>query len=233
MNRFDLEIMLFFNSFANQSKAFDEMVCTFASNPLVKGGFVIPILWWLWFRNRGEYRDKEYVLATLIACFIAIFVARTLSMVLPFRPRPVHNPAIHFVLPYSADPTVLSGWSAFPSDHAALFFVLATGILLLSRWLGICAYVHSFIFICLPRIYLGLHQPTDIVAGAALGILLGMLIRFDRVRWIMTHRALRVEEDCPGFFYVCFFFVSYQVVLLFDPIRHLARGLVSCVKHLT
>jgi undecaprenyl-diphosphatase len=57
---------------------------------------------------------------------------------------------------------------SFPSAHATYAFMMAT---LLTHWFpryGIGFYIIAG-FIAWTRIYLGLHYPTDIFAGALLG----------------------------------------------------------------
>lgn len=81
------------------------------------------------------------------------------------RPAPPH-PVTH-----------LSSWS-FPSGHA-VGMTLACAVVLLTWWprLGIlarrAAAVVSVVLVavtCLDRVLLGVHFPTDVVAGAALGL---------------------------------------------------------------
>jgi len=57
---------------------------------------------------------------------------------------------------------------SFPSAHAAFSFAMAT---LLSQWFPRYRIIFFFIagFIGWTRIYLGLHYPTDVIAGAILG----------------------------------------------------------------
>src|SRR5205807_8693034 len=43
--------------------------------------------------------------------------------------------------------------------------------------LGIVALVYSFFVICFPRVYLGIHYPTDIVGGALIGITMAFWIK--------------------------------------------------------
>lgn len=128
-----------------------------------------------WF-NSDQEDDRRSSVATLIASVIAMASARLLATFLPYRPRPVHEDALDFSLPYGRLESKLEGWSSFPSDHAVLFFALSAGLLLVSRPLGVLALLHSFIVISMPRIYLGLHYPTDLLAGAALGITLVLLV---------------------------------------------------------
>jgi len=67
----------------------------------------------------------------------------------------------------------VSSRDVFPSDHAVLFFALATGLFMAHRKLGIAAYAWVIVAICFPRLYLGIHWPTDVIAGAAVGVALG------------------------------------------------------------
>lgn len=65
---------------------------------------------------------------------------------------------------------------SFPSGHASLFFALATSIFYFSRRLGwwyvAFASVNGF-----ARIFAGVHWPSDIIGGAAVGILSSMLVK--------------------------------------------------------
>ncbi len=61
------------------------------------------------------------------------------------------------------------GMSSFPSDHAMLMTTIATAILIRNRTLGLIAIGWTTAAILAPRVYLGLHHPTDILAGMVLG----------------------------------------------------------------
>lgn len=63
------------------------------------------------------------------------------------------------------------GWS-FPSGHTTSAFAAATAILFVKNRLGRSAVALSAV-IALTRLYLYVHYPTDVLAGAAIGTALG------------------------------------------------------------
>jgi len=67
-----------------------------------------------------------------------------------------------------------SGYS-FPSGHAAFFFALAMVAVYYSRKLGWWYFAFA-ILNGLARVFAGVHWPLDILGGAAVGILSGILV---------------------------------------------------------
>jgi undecaprenyl-diphosphatase len=100
------------------------------------------------------------VLAVL-AAGASLVVAAVLAHVVD-RPRPfVAHPQIHAFLSHAADP-------GFPSDHATAAFAIAAAIFLRKRGWGIAALVAATV-LSVGRVALGVHYPSDVLAGAALG----------------------------------------------------------------
>jgi undecaprenyl-diphosphatase len=62
---------------------------------------------------------------------------------------------------------------SFPSGHAAGSFAVAAFVLTLHRPAGIALFAMATL-IALSRVALGVHYPTDVIAGAVLGTLLGL-----------------------------------------------------------
>jgi undecaprenyl-diphosphatase len=109
--------------------------------------------------------------------------------------------------------------SSFPSDHAILFFAIATGIYMISRSFGIFAFLYSFIFIALPRIYLGLHYMSDIVIGTAIGIGFSIVgVRLMRNSAILK-RTVSWSMSKPEIFYPVFFLFLFQVATMLEDVR--------------
>ena len=182
MNGFDLSIISWMNQFARRSAPFDEAIRAIATLDLLKGTLFIVLLSWFWCSKAADrQRYREVIVATMIASFCAIILGRLLALGLPFRVRPMQRTDISFVEPYG-EVLQFRGWSAFPSDHAMLFATLATGLCFISPVVGLVMYVYSATFIGLPRIYLGWHHPTDLLGGAALGILAGVVANSSSVR---------------------------------------------------
>jgi undecaprenyl-diphosphatase len=160
----------------------------------------------------------------------AMAVSRGLTNFLPFNPRPLFDKSLHYfdfpISQYGFDKL-----SSFPSDHAVLFTALSTGILVVNRRLGIFAMIYTTIFILFPRIYLGYHWPSDILAGMILGALISFL--FLKSKWItgtIEKISFKLLEKHPEMFYGLLFLLCYQIADMFDASRQLGGFLVHVVK---
>lgn len=226
MNSFDYSIISFFNQFAHKSVQFDNLMVLISDNALLKGGFIIALCWWAWFEEddfKIAKRNREHILITVVASSVAIIGVRVLALLLPFRLRPLHNPEITLQFPLEKE--FLEGWSSFPSDHAILFFTLATGLFFVSRILGTIAIAHAIFVICLPRIYLGLHYPTDILVGALLGIGVSLWVNRKKISSTTTKLPMRLLEENPSLFYSCFFLVVFEIAEMFNSLRNIAGAI--------
>jgi undecaprenyl-diphosphatase len=211
------------NQFARTVPTFDVLIVKVTRTYLFKGGVMMLFIWWGWFRKSANPdKDRASLMAVLMAALTSLVAARTLAWLLPNRLRPVHDAAVDMILPIGQAPGALTGWSSFPSDHAALFGCLASGLFLISRKAGIFATAYAVVVIMLPRIYMGLHYPSDLLVGYALGA----LCVWSASRELAMNRVVAPVYDwCmdrPGFWYPLFFLLSVQIVTLFDEIRQFA-----------
>ena len=103
----------------------------------------------------------DVALGTLLPWLLVEYVLKELT----HRPRPFT--ALTEVVPLIALP---SGYS-FPSGHACAAFAAATALTLaFPDKSGNRAFIPA-VLISLSRVYLGVHYPLDILAGAAFGML--------------------------------------------------------------
>jgi undecaprenyl-diphosphatase len=231
MNGLDPAIVHALNHWAHRSEVLDGAVRLLAWNDMLKGGFAVALVWWVWFRPvPHRQRVREIVLATLLTCFAALLLGRALAQALPFRLRPIQDLGFGFVPPYGADPKLLEHWSSMPSDHAILFVTLAVGLLRAAPPFGAVLLLHALFVVCLPRVYLGLHWPSDILVGAAIGTMLGIAGTIAPVRARIAAPLLRWTDRHPGLFHALFFALSFQVASLFVGVRDLLGFVVRVAR---
>lgn len=116
-------------------------------------------------------RFKKYwkmVIWAFVSAVFARFVIVDFIRFLWYRPRPFIENKVNLLLDYPDK-------ASFPSGHAAFYFGLSTIIYLHNKKLGLFFYGASFL-ICLARVFVGIHWPLDILAGALIGVLSGLTI---------------------------------------------------------
>src|SRR3954452_13485457 len=116
-------------------------------------------------------RRRALVVASALAVVAAgtgLTVAAILSRVVA-RPRPfVSLPQIHLFLAHARDP-------GFPSDHATASFAIAAVLMLrFGRWA--LPVVAAAVALAVSRVLVGVHYPTDVLAGALLGIAAALVV---------------------------------------------------------
>lgn len=230
MNPFDLWVLRFLNQFSQRFELLDRAVGYLSDNLLLNGGMITALLWWAWDRNtpRRE-KDREYVLAGLLLATLSVAVARTLALLLPFRQRP--RAAIPgFRVPIGGEGYPLIHWSAFLSDHAAMYFALATILFLISRRIGLLAYGQATFVVCIPLLYFGNHYPTDLLGGMLIGAGTASLALNDRLRQGIARPASRWLARSPSTFYPTLYLYSLLTATQFDAVRTFAFGIWKVLK---
>lgn len=220
----DKLITLLFNGFAHLFPVFDHFIYMLSENKLLKGGLVITVLYYLWWSNTS---GRNILILTMISAFAAEIFTIIASLTLPHRARPFTGKDIHFDAPITIDSWWNSTISSFPSDHATLFTVLGIGIYTCNKKIGRLIVAYILLFIFLPRIYLGLHYFTDILAGIIIGLSFYFLMLKSQKVNVLTDKILLFANKQPKYFYPILFFISYNLVDLFTE----AREIVGFIRH--
>jgi len=109
--------------------------------------------------------NREAWLICAVLAPIAIALNYLIKLIVK-RPRPV----LEGLPPLGGAPSSLS----FPSAHATSSFAVATAMTRVDS-LGALAFILAFA-LSLGRPYLGMHYPSDVLAGAVLGVALGLIV---------------------------------------------------------
>ena len=122
----------------------------------------------LWMTGPHQWRPTNQI-TTMVAA-AAIGAANAITTVINGivdRPRPFVDNDLTLLFYAPTDPS-------FPSNTASVGFALATAVFLRHRRLGGALYVLAFCW-GFARVYAGVHYPTDILAGAGVGIMAALL----------------------------------------------------------
>ena len=171
LKNIDESLFIFLNGLHND--AFDFIMYWITYQQTWYPFYLLLIIWLVW-----KYKLNGIILIIFIVLAITISDQFTSSFMKPFfeRLRPCHDPSISHLV-HLVDGC--GGQYGFASSHASNSFALATMLFLFFRtrfkhasilfiWAGLVAY---------SRIYVGVHFPGDIIVGALIGYLTG-LIRF-------------------------------------------------------
>ena len=183
----DLALFHWINGFAGRWATLDFlMVATTRYSPAIFASVLLAC----WARWRAPWQRGAALAG--IAALLALGLGQLGNLIFP-RSRPFVVTAATMLVPHAPD-------SSFPSDHAILAFavtvVLATVNRTLSAWLAAFGAL-----VLVSRVFVGAHYPTDVIGGAAVGVLGAWItLRFARsptvASWIdavfATLRRLKV-----------------------------------------
>ncbi len=209
--QFDTWLLLLINGFNHE-----------VADPLMKAfsgkGVWVPLyvsiaatLWWVY----GWRRALIFVIAVGVAVGLSDFTCNSIIRPVVQRLRPTHpdniiSPLVHIVDGYR------SGNYGFPSCHAtnAVALALFSSLLIPGRTYTVCIWLWA-IGQCYSRMYLGVHYPGDIMAGALIGAGYSYLCYWLVTRYVATtgrnHKATAAPAIAVGAATVLFIIVKCAV----------------------
>lgn len=157
-------------------------------------GFGLPLLvlllaWLAW-------RWRAAGLKLGLALILVVAAGETLGSIvkdLVQQPRPCHAAPAQVRQPPGVE--CRNPLAGLPSNHAINFFSAATFLGVLLRRRGLAATLAALaVLVALSRVYLGKHYPSQVLAGAALGVTLGWLAAWAGTRYLPFMRRLRAAS---------------------------------------
>jgi undecaprenyl-diphosphatase len=169
----DVSLLYDINGIAADAPGWADRIVEFVGEYGIMLGLVLVGIW-CWWRGRSRGTAEDSV-ASAVAMVWAPFAAGIALLVnIPIRgfverPRPfLEHKGLEVLAPGKTD-------FSFVSDHSTIAMALAIGIFMAHRKLGLVALALA-VAEGFCRVYMGVHYPSDVVGGFALGTSVALLL---------------------------------------------------------
>lgn len=166
---FNTDVFSFLYSYAHRAPWLDAVGVFFAQYLAYIIGAVL--LYWF-FRPRATATDRMMIVLSVCSAAIARLVVKTAIILIYPHPRP-------YVVIAAVQPLIASSpseaYQSFPSGHALAFFAVALMVCFYKKRTGAALFLAATLMGA-ARIFVGVHWPFDIFAGAVLGVLTSLTI---------------------------------------------------------
>lgn len=174
----DLTIFNFVHQFAGQFAILDLLGVFFAKYV----AYILVIMWIILFFKEQGFKNRLYFFS--LTALSTILSRGIITEVIRFfynRPRPFA--ALNF------EPLISNGSFSFPSGHMTFYFAMFMAIFYVVKSRNVVWWFLGLtVLMGLARIYCGVHYPSDIFGGAAIGILSAGF-----VYWILPRAENKVD----------------------------------------
>jgi len=207
------------------------------ANTFFKSTILIGSYWYFWFRaDRDQQQRRATILSIFVGTMAGLIVTRLIASFAPFRIRPFYDAGLHHQALSVPLPNDFMSWSSFPSDHAAYLCALGFGLILLSRRLLVPVVLFLAGWVCLPRLYLGIHYLSDVLVGAAIGVFaVWAALHIRSVNLRVSQPLLAYAGVRPQVFFMLAYLTMFEMGSLFwdirEPVHVVLRIATSAIRH--
>ncbi|CAM5554629.1 phosphatase PAP2 family protein [Streptomyces narbonensis] len=169
----DVSLLYDINGLAKAAPPWFDRVMEFVGEYGIMLGMVLVVLWCWWsVRRRGTLADSVSAVAGLVWAPLAAGVALLVNIPIRGfveRPRPFND--------HEGLEVLVAGKTdfSFVSDHATMAMALGVGLFVAHRKFGLAA-IGLALTEGFARVYMGVHYPTDVIGGFALGTAVALLL---------------------------------------------------------
>ncbi|MEU2077440.1 phosphatase PAP2 family protein [Streptomyces sp. NPDC013489] len=169
----DVSLLYDINGLAKAAPPWFDRVMGFVGEYGIMLAMVLVVLWCWWsVRRRGTPADSVSAVAGLVWAPLAAGVALLVNIPIRGfveRPRPFRD--------HQGLEVLVAGKTdfSFVSDHATLAMALGVGVFVAHRRFGLVA-IGLALAEGFARVYMGVHYPTDVIGGFALGTAVALLL---------------------------------------------------------
>ncbi|MGW8768455.1 phosphatase PAP2 family protein [Streptomyces sp. NPDC055815] len=169
----DVGLLYDINGLAKAAPPWFDRVMEFVGEYGIVLAMVLVVLWCWWsVRRRGTLGDSVSAVAGLVWAPLAAGIALLVNIPIRGfveRPRPFKD--------HEGLEVLIDGKTdfSFVSDHATLAMALGVGLFVAHRRFGLAA-IGLALAEGFARVYMGVHYPTDVIGGFALGTAVALLL---------------------------------------------------------
>ncbi|MGC5345688.1 phosphatase PAP2 family protein [Streptomyces sp. DT24] len=169
----DVSLLYDINGLAKSAPTWFDRVMEFVGEYGIMLGMVLVVLWCWWnVRRRGTTEDSVSAVAGIVWAPLAAGIALLVNIPIRGfveRPRPFRE--------HQGLDVLVAGKNdfSFVSDHATMAMAIGAGLFVANRKFGLAAIALALVEgFC--RVYMGVHYPTDVIGGFALGTAVALLL---------------------------------------------------------
>ncbi|MFD3996981.1 phosphatase PAP2 family protein [Streptomyces sp. NPDC058548] len=169
----DVSLLYDINGLAKAAPPWFDRVMEFVGEYGIMLAMALVVLWCWWsVRRRGTLADSVSAVAGLVWAPLAAGIALLVNIPIRGfveRPRPFRD--------HQGLEVLVAGKTdfSFVSDHATLAMALGVGVFVAHRRFGLAA-IGLALAEGFARVYMGVHYPTDVIGGFALGTAVALLL---------------------------------------------------------